>query len=238
MHGFTQTGASWATVAAGLDDGYDVRCPDLPGHGANAGVRADLVEGARFLAEEGGRATYVGYSMGGRLALHLALARPDLVEALAVLGATGGIDDDAERAERRAADERRAGRIERIGTEAFLDEWLAMPMFAGVPPSGRAGRSGDAAGLAASLRLAGTGTQEPLWERLGTLDMPVLVLAGEHDAKFVATAGRLVGAIGPNAELAIVAGAGHAAHLEQPVAFLAALRPWLERVAGPAPPPT
>jgi pimeloyl-ACP methyl ester carboxylesterase len=82
-------------------------------------------------------------------------------------------------------------------------------------------------GLASSLRLAGTGTQEPLWGRLGSLAMPVLVTAGEHDAKFTALARRLVDSIGTNARMAVVPGAGHAAHLEQPEAFLALVRSWL-----------
>lgn len=226
VHGFTQTGASWRTVAEGLG-GHEVVAPDLPGHGANAAIRADLEGCARFLGGEAGRGAYVGYSMGGRVALHLALAQPALVTALVVLGATGGIDDDEERAARRAADEVLADRLELLGTEAFLDEWLAQPLFAGLPDDARGGRSTDAAGLAASLRLAGAGTQAPLWDRLGELTMPVLVLAGERDDKFRALGVRLAAAIGANAEVALVPGAGHAAHLERPDAFLAVVRPWL-----------
>ena len=82
-------------------------------------------------------------------------------------------------------------------------------------------------GLAASLRLAGTGTQEPLWPRLGALDMPVLVVAGGDDTKFSAEAERLTASIGANATMTLVPGAGHTAHLERPEEFLATLRPWL-----------
>jgi pimeloyl-ACP methyl ester carboxylesterase len=141
---------------------------------------------------------------------------------------TAGIDDDEERAARRAADGVLADRLEDIGTDAFLDEWLAQPLFAGLPADGRGARSRDAAGLAWSLRLAGTGTQEPLWDRLGELAMPVLVVAGERDEKFRTLGARLVEGIGANAELAVVADAGHAAHLERPDGFLAAVRPWLD----------
>ncbi|MCU1488338.1 MAG: alpha/beta hydrolase [Actinomycetia bacterium] len=225
VHGFTQTGASWATIAAGLE-GHDVVAPDQPGHGDRGAERADLVTSARLLAPLG-PAAFVGYSMGARIALHLALLRPDLVSALVLLGGTAGIDDDEERAARRAADEVLADRLEDIGTEAFLDEWLAQPLFAGLPTEGRGARSTDAAGLAWSLRLSGTGTQQPLWDRLGELAMPVLVVAGERDEKFRALGDRLVAGIGGNAELALVAGAGHAAHLERPDGFLAVVRPWL-----------
>jgi 2-succinyl-6-hydroxy-2,4-cyclohexadiene-1-carboxylate synthase len=191
-------------------------------------VRADLAGSAELLVPLG-PATFVGYSMGARVALHLALRHPAAVTALVLVGGTAGIDDDAERAARRAADDALASRIEAIGTDAFLDEWLAQPLFAGLPADGRGARSTDAAGLAASLRRAGTGTQEPLWDRLATLAMPVLVVAGERDEKFRAIGERLVAGIGANGALALVPGAGHAAHLEQPDAFLAVLRPWLDR---------
>jgi 2-succinyl-6-hydroxy-2,4-cyclohexadiene-1-carboxylate synthase len=111
-----------------------------------------------------------------------------------------------------------------------LRSWLDQPIFADLDDE-RAGlearRENTADGLAASLRRAGTATQEPLWDRLGSLSMPVLVLAGEGDARFVALAERLVEAIGANAALALVPGAGHAAHLQAPEAVLAVLWPWL-----------
>ena len=235
VHGFTQTGASWRPVAERLRARHGVVCPDAPGHGRAAGVTADLWAGARHLGSQGGRGAYVGYSMGGRLALHLALAEPALVTALVLVSATAGIDDPADRAERVAADQALAARIEAVGVERFLDEWLAQPMFAGLPAEGRAGRSHDADGLASSLRLAGTGAQEPLWSRLGELAMPALVVVGERDAKFRALGERLRDGI-PGATLAVVPGAGHTVHLEQPDAFLAVLEPWLDEHA--AQPPT
>ena len=136
-----------------------------------------------------------------------------------LLGATAGIVDDGERAARRAADEALAADLERDGLEVFLERWLALPLFAGLSPDA-AGvddrRRNTAAGLAASLRLAGTGSQADLWGRLGRLDVPVLVLAGERDAKFAGIGRELAAAIGENARFEAVAGAGHAAHLEQP----------------------
>jgi len=220
VHGFTQTGASWSGIAEALRaDGHEVLTPELA-------IGPDLWAVADQLGDTGGEATYVGYSMGGRVTLHLALARPELVRALALLGATAGIDDDGERIARRDADEALARSIEAEGADAFLERWLAQPMFAAVPPEPSGARCRDASALAASLRSLGTGTQAPLWDRLATVEAPVLVLAGERDEKFRALGRRLAATL-PHAELATVAGAGHAAHLERPEAFLEVLRPWL-----------
>jgi len=230
VHGFTQTGRSWMPIASALAAEREVLAVDAPGHGSSGALRGDLVETARLAGAAGGRATYVGYSMGARIVLHLALDRPDLVEGLVLLGVTPGIEDESERAARRAADEARAEDIERDGVDAFLATWLSSPLFARLPAEAAAledRRRNPPAGLAASLRECGTGTQTPLWNRLGKLRMPVLVLAGAHDDKFVAIGRRTAEAIGANATFALVPGAGHPAHLEQPAAFLALLQPWL-----------
>ncbi len=227
-HGFTQTGRSFAPLLPGLTaTGVEVVAPDLPGHGPRPVPPTDLWAAAADLGRAGGPATYVGYSMGGRVALHLALARPDLVEHLVLVSATAGIDDEAERSARRAADEELARSLGTDGLDAFLDRWLAQPMFAGLPADAMgmaARRENTAEGLAAALRRLGTGTQEPLWHRLPELAMPVLVVAGEHDRPFAATARRLATTIGPKATLTLVPAAAHACHLERPTAFLAALQ--------------
>ena len=229
VHGFTQTGRSWRPVAERLGRAlpdHELVLVDAPGHGGSGTIDADLATAGRLLADAGGRATYVGYSMGGRMVLHTALDRPDIVERLVLLGATAGIDDPAERAERRRADDALATSIERDGVPAFLERWLANPMFAALPddPAERAERlRNTAAGLASSLRSCGTGTQEPSWSRLAELQMPVLVLAGERDEKFAALGERLTRSIGMNAGSGTIAGAGHAAHLERPDEFVAAL---------------
>jgi 2-succinyl-6-hydroxy-2,4-cyclohexadiene-1-carboxylate synthase len=220
VHGFTQTLASWGPLADRLRAHWQVVRVDLPGHGGSDAVRADLPEAARLLAA--GSAAYLGYSLGGRVCLRLALDRPDLVGALVLVGASPGIAAAGERAERRAADEALARELERDGVAAFLDRWLAGPLFATLPAgrSGRAERLGNsAAGLAAALRLLGVGAQEPLWARLPRLAAPVLLVAGELDGKFAELAGRMAAAIGPRARVALVPGAGHAAHLEQPERF-------------------
>ena len=107
---------------------------DAPGHGEAGDVRVDLTAGAQLLGVTGERATYVGYSMGGRLALHLAVAKPDLVERLVLVSSTAGLRTDDERASRQVEDERRAADIEQRGVAAFLETWLDQPLFANLPP--------------------------------------------------------------------------------------------------------
>jgi 2-succinyl-6-hydroxy-2,4-cyclohexadiene-1-carboxylate synthase len=165
--------------------------------------------------------------MGGRLALHVALAHPERVSRLVLVSATGGIEDPDERARRRAADEELAAWMEpRLMTEV-ADRWGAQPLFAGQAPevadAARADRlNNDPRHLAAALRGIGTGTMTPLWDRLSELEMPVAVLAGERDAKFVALGRRLADAL-PRGQLTIVPGAGHALALEAPAAVAAAI---------------
>jgi 2-succinyl-6-hydroxy-2,4-cyclohexadiene-1-carboxylate synthase len=234
VHGFTQTRRCWGPVASDLAGDHAVVRIDAPGHGRSAEVMAGLRTGGRLIADQGGHATYLGYSMGARFCLHLALSNPELVKALVLVGATAGIEDPAERAERAERDRATARRIEERGLLDFLDEWLAQPLFAGIPPE-RAFKvermENTVPGLQSSLQQAGTGVQDPTWHKLHRLLMPVLVMAGADDTKFATLAERMVGVIGANATLALVPGAGHAAHLEQPDAFLAQLRPWLARHA-------
>jgi 2-succinyl-6-hydroxy-2,4-cyclohexadiene-1-carboxylate synthase len=234
VHGFTQTGRSWGPVASDLARDHEVVRVDAPGHGHSASSAVDMVEGARLLGETGGAATYIGYSMGARLCLHLALGEPRRVRALVLLSGTAGIEDAAARAARCGDDEALAVELERVGVAEFVRRWLARPLFAGLD-EGAAGLGArlenTVPGLAASLRLAGTGAQEPLWSRLSELAMPVLTVAGERDERFVATAHAMAAAIGPSAEVAVVPGAGHAAHSEAPEAFLTLVRGFLARVS-------
>lgn len=238
VHGFTQSARSWAPVAGPLSASREVVSVDLPGHGGSSGrAVAGLEDAAGLLGATGGRAAYVGYSLGARTCLTLALSSPALVDRLVLVGATAGIRDEAERATRRAADEALAAELDDGGDDGldrFLHRWLAGPLFAHLSPAQAdlgARRANHAAGLAASLRSCGTGTQAPSWERLDELAMPVLVVAGERDDKFRRLAGELVAGIGANAALAVVPGAGHAAPFEAPDAFVGLLEAFL---AAPA----
>jgi 2-succinyl-6-hydroxy-2,4-cyclohexadiene-1-carboxylate synthase len=205
--------------------------PDLRGHGAAAGLRPVSFEAVRadVLALAPERCALAGYSMGGRIALDLALSPEarDRIERLVLIGASPGLADAEERRARRAADEALAERIERHGIEAFARGWAALPLLAEQPPevaaAAHAMRLAQApAGLAAALRGLGTGVMTPLWDRLGELAMPVDLVVGERDAKVRAIAERMAGLI-PRATLDVVPGAGHAVQLEAPAAVAAIL---------------
>jgi 2-succinyl-6-hydroxy-2,4-cyclohexadiene-1-carboxylate synthase len=233
LHGFMQTGRGWDEVVRHLDgERYRPLAPDLRGHGAAATRRpidfASCVGDVLRLA--GSRYALAGYSQGGRLALHVALADPARVSRLVLVSTTAGIEDDAERASRRAADEQLAGWMEADGRlmSEVADRWGAQPLFAGQPAAvaaaARADRlSNEPVHVAAALRGIGTGAMAPLWGRLGELgELPVTVLAGERDPKYVALGERLVRAL-PRGELKVVTGAGHALALEAAMAVAAAI---------------
>jgi len=173
----------------------------------------------------------VGYSMGGRVALALACRHPDLLRSLTVIGASAGLSTEAERAERRESDQKLAESIEQDGLEAFVDRWMANPLFAtqarlgaGFLAASRAQRMrNSAAGLARSLRAAGTGVMTPLHDDLESCAVPTVFIVGAQDPKFTRVAVGLAARM-PNAATAVVDDAGHAAHLEQPDAVAAVIR--------------
>ncbi len=224
LHGFTHTGASWDPVVATLAESYRALAPDIRGHGSASGrepvTLGGVLEDVADVAPE--RFTLVGYSMGGRIALHAALA-PALaprVERLVLVGASPGIADPAERAARRAADERLAEEVEQMTIEEFAYRWAQTPVLAGQPPAVVAAvdadrRRNQPAGLARALRGLGTGALPPLWERLNELGLAVTLVVGERDDKFTAIAGEMAAGL-PDASVVAVAGAGHAVHLEAP----------------------
>jgi 2-succinyl-6-hydroxy-2,4-cyclohexadiene-1-carboxylate synthase len=223
LHGFGGTHRAWDGVVERLSpERYLPLAIDLPGHGdaADAARRitfADCVE--EVLARAPERFALCGYSLGGRVALHVALAAPERVDRLVLVSTTAGIADSDQRAERRAADRQLAQELERIPFEQFIERWRMQPLFAHDPPDvgvlaredHRRNRPGA---LAEVLRRLGTGEMQPLWDRLGELKMPVTVVVGERDAKFRALGERMVKPL-PNAELVVISG-GHALPLENP----------------------
>lgn len=225
--GFTQPASSWDRVRDGL---------------AGEHVALDVPDGLDFTAtaheigDAGGRAIYVAYSMGGRLALRLAVDRPDLVAGLALLSASPGIADHAARAARRESDDALARDVERDGVDAFLSRWLAQPMFSMLDAD-----DADVAGrravntvdrLTHQLRVLGQGAQEPLWSRLHELAMPVELAVGALDAKYARLAAEMAASIGTNARVEIVAGLGHALHLQDPDAARAVVERLVHRVTA------
>jgi 2-succinyl-6-hydroxy-2,4-cyclohexadiene-1-carboxylate synthase len=223
LHGFSGTRRAWDGVIAALDsERYRPLALDLPGHGARADARVPITFAgcvADVLARSPERFTLCGYSLGGRIALHVALAAPERVARLVLVSSSAGIADEAERAARRRADHALAEELERVPFEAFIERWRTQPLFAREPPRVRElaredQRRNRPDALAAALRGIGTGEMQPLWERLGELAMPVAVVVGERDEKFRALGRRMVELL-PDAELVVLAG-GHGLPLEDP----------------------
>jgi 2-succinyl-6-hydroxy-2,4-cyclohexadiene-1-carboxylate synthase len=228
VHGFTQTGDVWRELAARLADRREILAVDLPGHGATPTQHdgADLWETARLIGEVGEEATYVGYSLGARALLHLAIAEPRLVKRLVLVGAKAGFTDREAAAARAASDEAMAARIDALSQERlheFIDDWLRLPFNARLREAAQQRElrlTNRASGLSASLRHCGSGVQEALWPHLPALTMPVLTVYAEHDLPAVAEDNqRLAAAIGPNASSLRVLGAGHSIPFEAPETF-------------------
>ena len=227
LHGFTHTGQSWEPVAQALGERYRPIAPDLRGHGAASELEPVALEPVLADIERLSTESFVlaGYSMGGRLALHFALARPQRVTRLVLIGASPGIAEDSEREARLLDDERLAAELQRGSIEDFARRWARTPVLADQPLEVQARvhadrLRNDPQGLARALRGLGTGALPPLWERLGDLGLPVLLIVGERDRKFAQIAQEMARAL-PDARLEVVPGAGHAVHLEQPGAVAA-----------------
>lgn len=231
LHGFTQTGRSWYPVIDIMKTPIYAQLLDAPGHGNTTFADRDLQQIGADIVDTMSTGVLVGYSMGARMALHAALTGSPKITALCLISGTPGIDTQKERDDRIQQDNDLATRIEQIGTPAFLAEWLSLPLFSGL--TDKTNQLNDrlrntATGLAASLRLAGTGTQLPLWDALSSVTIPVLIIAGEKDPKFVAIAQKMAELI-PRCELHVMKDVGHTAHLEDPSQFAGIFEQWLAK---------
>ncbi len=235
LHGFTGRATSWAEHADAFARRFRLVTVDLPGHG-----RTGTADPARMSVErtaddlaaiveglDAAPAHVLGYSFGARIALRLAAAHPEAVARLVLESPSAGIADPAERAARAVEDDALATRIERDGIAAFVDEWERRPAFASHAATLTAARAerqralrraNRPDGLAASLRGAGQGAMEPLFDRLAAVTAPTLVLTGPLDTVGRPRAERVAAGI-PGARIAVVDGAGHTPHEEQPLAF-------------------
>lgn len=235
LHGFTGSGVSWDAVRRRLEPARRIITVDLPGHGRSSAPSDPARYGlARFADDVAGvldrlqldRVALVGYSLGGRAALHIALRHPERVDALVLESCSPGIVDAAERAERARRDATLAAELERDGLAAFVDRWERLPLWssqASLSPAVRDGQravrlASSASGLAGSLRGAGVAVAPDVTDRLHRLTMPTLVVAGALDAKYARIAADMAARI-PRAQLAVMEDAGHAVHLEHPARF-------------------
>lgn len=247
LHGFTGSAESWAPHLAALGARFTTIAVDLPGHGRSPApdptTRLTAVADAlvTVLDDLGvARASWLGYSLGGRAALHVAVAHPARVERLVLEGASPGIADASERAARAEGDGALAFALERDGLDAFVERWMAQPLFASqrrlsaaVRARERAVRlSNSARGLALALRALGAGTQAPLWHVLPTLRLPTILVVGAEDARYRAIAEAMASRL-PDAVVAVVPEAGHAPHLESPAAFADAVLAFLGAAGDP-----
>ncbi len=231
LHGFAGTRRAWDAVVEQLEaESYTALAPDIRGHGESSSLRPITFDACSRdvldLAPE--RFDLCGYSMGGRLALHMALAAPGRVRRLVLVSTTAGIDHHAERAARRTADRTLADELERGTIAQFAERWLAQPLFAADGPASQSLAREDILrngphDLSAALRGIGAGEMAPLWQRLGELrETEVVVVVGERDVKFAAIGERLAQAI-PGARLVTIEGAGHALPREAPAPLAAVI---------------
>jgi 2-succinyl-6-hydroxy-2,4-cyclohexadiene-1-carboxylate synthase len=228
VHGFSMNARSWEPVERHLPSDWDVQAIDVPDG-------LDFVTTAEALGHRGGAGTWVGYSMGARLCLQLALDRPALVETLVLLSGTAGIESARDRQRRRESDEVLANEVQRDGVGPFLERWLDQRLFETLPRElaqlDVRVRANTVPRLQHQLRELGQGTQVPLWDRLRSLEMPVLIVTGQWDRTYSDFGARMAAAIGDNASVAVIPKAGHALHLERPAAVAHEITAWLERLS-------
>lgn len=238
LHGFTHTGRQFEEISRSVDRRFVA--PDLPGHGMHAATPCDIdtvINGVAdtIIEHADPPATVLGYSQGGRIALLVGLARPDLVSAMVLISATPGIADPSERALRAESDRELADTIMRVGIDAFLDDWTTRPMTS-TEHIGHDRRSADRAvraantheGLAGALRGYGQGAQPPAWDDLALVQCPTLLISGERDEKYTVIGATMAERMA-NAETAVIPGAGHNPLLDAPEAVGAEISRFLDR---------
>ncbi len=235
LHGFLGRPAMWGEVRRFLGSAGNTALLELPGHGP----QPYLPQGSTFVTIVDAIAAalpfaspwLVGYSMGARIALDLALRHPGRISGAVLIGVDPGLRDPAERAERASWDEAQAVRLESEGLAAFVDAWERLPLFAtqtALEPERlleqRASRLAHTApGLAWAMRVLGLGRMPSHWERLPGAEVPLHLLCGAHDPKFSALASE-VAATTPRASVEVVPSAGHNLALEAPASVAAAIR--------------
>jgi 2-succinyl-6-hydroxy-2,4-cyclohexadiene-1-carboxylate synthase len=242
LHGFLGCGEDWLPIAQHLEPGYYSTLVDLPGHGESEVPERgdysvdDVVEAVAGIISDLRQPVLIGYSMGGRVALATAVRYQKNLGGLVLEGAAPGLQTENERIERVELDDSRAEELLRMGTREFVSKWYQAELFSSLQDNPEklatllALRSiGDAENLASTLRNLSVGRQESLWDSLDDLTLPVLLIAGELDSKFVATNNMMAERM-RNVEAAVIADAGHNTHFEQPESYLRCLVDYLEEL--------
>ena len=233
LHGFMGRGSEWDEVCEPLQSEYFCIRPDLPGHGKSTkgtdrdySIEQTSIALTKLLDELSTETVIVvGYSMGGRIGLYLSIEHPQRVGALILESSSPGLRTQRERDARIELDGKRTERITRLGMNTFIDEWYDALLFESLHSNPErlsnlkaARRKNSPEELAKSLKYSGTGSQPSLWERIGEIDIPTLLLCGERDRKFTVI-NREMSHLIKSSELTIVPNAGHNVHFEQPVEY-------------------
>lgn len=241
LHGFAGSGEAISNVATALRDGLEVETPTLPGHGLKPLLPCSAEVGWEWTVDSLcervdalGRCVLMGYSQGARLALAVALRRPDRVARLVLESGTAGMESSEERSARSSRDEQLARAVESDGVDDFMNSWERQPIFEGLqalPERARLElserrRAHTAPGLAWALRALGQGRQPSLWNQLEALPVPTLLLSGQRDAKYTGLAKAMANRL-PHARTAVLH-CGHAPHLEAPASVVDKVRSFVE----------
>nr|GGG66149.1 putative 2-succinyl-6-hydroxy-2,4-cyclohexadiene-1-carboxylate synthase [Virgibacillus oceani] len=228
LHGFTGSSLTWDKFVERWQSDFQIVTIDLPGHGRTKTESPrtmemccdDLVELFNHLKLKD--IHLAGYSMGGRTALSFAMTYPRLIKSLILESASPGLELVRERNNRMRHDEKLAQKIENEGLAKFIDFWESIPLFEtqkALPEEIRQTIRNERLaqteeGLVQSLRYMGTGTQPSWWSRLDQLHIPILLIAGERDTKFVQLNKKMKYSL-QSSRLVVAENAGHAIHVEQ-----------------------
>lgn len=241
VHGFTGDTLTMLDLAGRLA-GRRILL-DLIGHGRSEApdrtaytIDDAVAQLAAVAAGLGEPPVLLGYSMGARVVLAAAVGGV-LSRGLVLIGGRAGISDEQPRRLRRYSDDELADDIEENGIAWFVEHWASQPFFSTQHALGeehlqvaRRQRLGNAPrALAASLRGMGPGAQRPLHDRLGEVTVPALLVVGSLDEPFRRHGEELLAGL-PDARLEVIESAGHAAHVEQPVATATVINEFLEMV--------
>lgn len=239
LHGFAGSIQNWDSLIATLQANFRVIAIDILGHGLSdkppdvERYRIERVaeDMATLLLKLGNHPVHLlGYSMGGRLALYLAVHYPELIQSLVLESSSPGILSPAERENRTQQDAHLASEILQNGIEWFVEYWEQIALFASqkaLPTEAYLAQRqqrlhNDPLGLANSLLGMGTGQQPPLWGALPQLVFPTLLIAGQLDSKYIQINQSMAEYL-PNVETHFVENAGHNVHLEDSAQFLKAI---------------
>jgi len=249
LHGFTGSSDLWFPVLKELDGVCDPITINLVGHGSDepsedvADYTMDAqIDRIRSIADTVKLEKFVlaGYSMGARIALHFAVKYPDRLSGLILESGTAGIEDPAAREHRKKSDKELAKFIETEGVETFVNKWMNLPLFASqsrLPEETysdikKQKLNNSKIALANTLRAAGTGQMQPLWDYLPQLSIPVLLITGEIDEKFTDLNVRMAREF-PNCKHAIVEDVGHTVHLEDPQQYAKLIADFIRTLINP-----